>query len=389
MTLSIKKYKYSFPRPGVGSFLLVGILSFIVWANFFNIDQLVRAQGQVIVKDRTQVIQVADGGVLRDLRVSEGEIVHKGQVLALLESERAHAGADEVQNRLAALSISKIRAEAEASEVQPNWGSFQKTHSHLVKTQRELYSQTRMAVLKEISALTEHYKLALEEYKVNERLFDSGDVSRVELMRARRMSIEAEQKINAIWDKYKTDARREIAKIQEEIVSQQSKLQERQSILDHTTLESPVDGIVKSLRVSTLGGVLRQGDELMQISPTNSQVLVEAKVSPADIGLIQIGQPVILKFDAFDYSIFGSWKGELTYISPDTLLEQGPDGRSNTFYRVQVSISDVQNKGSKVEHAHIKPGMMVSLDVLCSQRSVLFYIAKPIVKAFSGALGQR
>lgn len=377
------------PHLGVGSFLLLGVICFVVWANYFHIDQLVRAQGQVIVKDETQVIQVADGGVLRDLKVNEGEIVHKGQVLAMLESERAQAGASEVENRLAGLNISKARAYAEASDELPVWGGYQRTHPHLVVVQRQLYLQNRASVAKEVSALTEHHKLALEEYQVNERLFQSGDISRVELMRAKRMTIEAEQKINAIWDKYRTDARREIAKIQEEITSQQSRLQERQSVLDHTTLESPVDGIVKSLRISTLGGVLRQGDELMQISPTNSQILVEAKVNPTDIGLIQLGQPVVLKFDAFDYSIYGSWKGELIYISPDTLTEQGPDGRPNTFYRVQVNIAEHENKGSKVDYGHIKPGMIVSLDILCSQRSVLFYIAKPIVKVFSGALGQR
>lgn len=389
MMSSLNSSNFRVPRLGIGSFLLISVMCFVVWASYFNIDQLVRAQGQVTIKDRTQVIQVADGGVLKELKVIEGELVKKGQVVALLESERAHAGADEVGNRLAGLNINKLRAEAEATDVFPIWGRYQKTHPHFVAVQRELYLQNRAAVMKEASALAEHHKLVAEEYQVNERLFLTGDISRVELMRLKRMSIETEQKVNSIWDKYRTDARREIAKIQEEIISQQSRLKERQSVLDHTTLESPVDGIVKSLRVSTLGGVLRQGDELLQISPTNSQIFVEAKVSPADIGLIQLGQAVVLKFDAFDYSIFGSLRGELFYISPDTLIEQGADGKANTFYKVQVSIAGPEDMGSKLRYGHIKPGMTVSLDILCGQRSVLFYIAKPIANVFSGALGQR
>jgi membrane fusion protein, adhesin transport system len=380
--------KHLLSRAGMGSYLLLALLAFFAWASLFHIDQIVRAQGQVIPQGHTQVIQAADGGVLRELRVIEGEFVRKGEVLALLESERANAGVEEGVNRIAGLQITRIRAQAEASDSPPKWGRYPITHPDLYQAQSLLYQQNIIAMTNTVEALRQSLQLATEELKLTERLYKAGDISRIEYMRAERMTIDARQKLDEIQQKFRIDARKELAKIEEEITSQNSKLQERRSILDHTALEAPTDGIVKSLRINTLGGVLRPGDELMQISPTDGQYIVEAKVSPADVGQLHLNQKVSLKLDAFDYSIYGSLKGTLNYLSPDTLIEQGPDGRPMTFYRAQVLINSKQD-GARIHLDQIKAGMTVSLDILTDQRSVLTYIAKPITRAFSGALGQR
>jgi adhesin transport system membrane fusion protein len=380
--------KNLFSRVGMGSYLLAALVAFFAWAGLFHIDQIVRAQGQIIPIERTQIIQAADGGVLVELRVKEGELVHKGQVLALLESERAHAGVDEGANRIAGLQITRIRAQAEASGISPNWGRYRHTHPDLFQAQRALYEQNTIALANAVDSLKDNLRLSTEELQLTERLYTAGDISRIEYMRAERMTIDARQKLDDIQQKFRIDARKELAKIEEEITSQNSKLQERQSILDHTELQAPTDGIIKSLRINTLGGVLRPGDELMQISPTEGQYIVEAKVSPADVGQLHLGQKVSLKLDAFDYSIYGSLKGKLDYLSPDTLNEQGPDGKPMTFYRAQVLIEPNQD-GTRIHLDQIKAGMTVSVDILTDQRSVLTYIAKPITRAFSGALGQR
>ena len=234
----------------------------------------------------------------------------------------------------------------------------------------------------------EQVRLAASEYELTQRLYDKGDVSRIELMRTQRGLVDARQKLHAAQDKYKTDARRELAKIEEEITSQRSKLQERQSVLDHTEIQASLDGVVKSLRINTLGGVLRGGDELMQISPTSGGYIVEAKVNPTDIGQLRVGLPVTVRLDAFDYSIYGSLSGKLTYLSADTLSESGPDGRSQIYYRAKVQM-DTPGPDHRIQLSDVKPGMTASLDILTGHRIVLTFITKPIVRAFSGAMGQK
>lgn len=376
------------PSIGAGLLLLATLLAFLLWAAWFEIDQIVRASGQIIPQDRTQLIQAADGGVLQELHVTEGETVRKGQVLARLEGQRASAGVDEVRNRIAGLDIARLRAQAEANAQPFAPRDYQRSHPDLVQAQESLYVQNTFALQQEIAALRSQLRLAEEEQQLNERLLNSGDISRVEFMRAQRMVIDIEQRIQTVQDKFRSDARKELARIEDEITSQRSKLQERQSVYDHTILEAPTDGVVKYLRINTLGGVLRPGDELMQISPTQGQYIIEAKVNPADIGQLAVGQKATLRLEAFDYSLYGTVPARLDYLSSDTLSEPGPDGRSSqTYYRARLSLQ--LPVGSRIRSDDIKPGLTATIDIQTGRRSVLHYIGKPIARAFSGALGQK
>jgi adhesin transport system membrane fusion protein len=142
------------------------------------------------------------------------------------------------------------------------------------------------------------------------------------------------------------------------------------------------------MRVNTVGGVLRAGDELMHISPSTGGYVVEAKVNPSDIGELHIGLPVTLKFDAFDYSVYGMLQGTLSYISSDTLTESSPSGAAQNYYRVHVQLKPTSGV-SNLSLTELKPGMTATLDIRTRSRSVLQYLAKPVQKAFSGALQER
>jgi adhesin transport system membrane fusion protein len=371
-----------------GTLLLVIVTSFITWAAVFEIDQTVRAQGQIIPQDRTQVVQAADGGVLQELLVSEGERVRKGQLLASLEKERAEAAVDEVEARIANLEITRVRAIAEATEAQPDFSRHVRSHRSFVAVQEALYRQNFSALRTELEALSGAIHLAMEEYELTLRLFDTGDVSRVELMRAERQVVDLRQRRDGIRQKYRTEARKEVARIDEELSSQLSKRRERQSILGHTDIVSPMDGVVKFLRINTLGGVLRAGDELMQISPTEGGYVVEAKVGPADIGQLTIGMPVAVRMDAFDYTIHGALQGRLVYLSSDTLSEQGASGVPTVYYRGHVLL-DPEQSNRRLSLDQLKAGMTASIDIQTGRSSVLAYIAKPILRAFSGAMSQK
>lgn len=367
--------------------LFVGLLGFGFWAAFFEIDQSVRTQGQVIASGRTQIIQAADGGVLSKLSVIEGQQVKAGQLLAVLEKSRAEAGFEESRAKAASLRIALMRAQAEARLATPAFSTGQgNADQNFIQVQQRLYQQRKRTLDEDLVSLQAGLSMAREELRMNDALLKAGDVSQLDILRARRQVNELEGRVANVRNKYQQDASAEAAKLEEELASVNSRLEERQSVLDHTDLTAPVAGIVKFLRITTIGGVLRAGDELMQIAPTDDALIIEAKVAPADVGLLKTGLPVSVKIDAFDYAIYGTLNGELTYISPDTLSESGPNGQTQTYYRVHVALAQQQTHNPKARDIVIKPGMPATLDIRTGTRSILKYLAKPVYKAFGGAL---
>jgi adhesin transport system membrane fusion protein len=385
--------------------LLLGLLIFLTWASLSDMDQTVRSNGQIIAIARNQIIQAADGGVLKQLLVSEGQQVRAGQTLANLETTRSEASYLEIKAKLSALQAALGRAKAESSGSILIYDLHSDSNNVFTSGQQQAYTQKRQGLEDELKVLNAGLQLSEEELQMSQALLKTGDVSQLEFMRAQRQVHETQGRIGSVKQKYLQEAKQDVVRIQEEISAHQFKLNERKSLLDHSTLTSPVDGIVKVLRINTVGGVLRAGDELMHISPTSGGYIFEAKINPSDIGELRLGLPVSLKFDAFDYSVYGMLQGTLSYISSDTLSESGPNGALLTYYRVQIQI----NPDSAIEQPNddkrwffqpsrnnnslrlneLKPGMTATLDIQTRSRTLLQYLTKPVQKAFSGALHER
>lgn len=374
--------------PGLMFTLALGFGLFLVWAWYFQLDQSVRAQGQLVPDTRTQVIQSADGGVLEKILVIEGQAVKAGEVLATLEQERASAGVDEGRAKVASLQAALFRARAEANAEALDFGRRFREYPEIVQEQKALFEQKRKGLMAELTVLEESLELARDELRVNENLSQTGDISRLELLRARRQVAELVGKIESTRNKYLQDARQEVTRLQEDATSNQFKLEERRSLLNHTNLISPVDGVVKILRINTVGGVLKAGDELMQISPSDVDLLAEIKILPADVGQLDLAMPATVKVDAFDYSIYGSLQGRLEYLSSDTLTEQGANNQVQTFYRARIRV-DAKSINPKLPLSQLKSGMTVNVDIQTGSRSVLHYLLKPLAKAFQGAGTER
>ena len=385
--------------------LLVGLISYLGWASLSHMDQTVRSNGQVIAASRNQIIQAADGGVLTKLLVTEGQQVHAGQALAMLETTRTEASYQEVKSKLSALHAALARANAESSGKALAFHKNDAASSAFQSGQAQVYLQRKQSHLDELKLLRAGLELSEDELRMSQSLLKTGDVSQLEMMRAQRQVHETQGRIAGVQNKYLQDAKQDVIRLQEEISTNQFKLNERQSLLDHSVLTTPVDGVVKFMRINTVGGVLRTGDELMHISPSTGGYIVEAKINPSDIGELRIGQPVSLKLDAFDYSVYGMLNGTLSYISSDTFTDSTASGATQAFYRVQVQIDpntpseSAQTLGNaslysnqaahRLRLSDLKPGMTATLDIRTRSRSVLQYLAKPVQKAFSGALHER
>jgi adhesin transport system membrane fusion protein len=378
------------PRFRLSLILVMAVMFavFVAWAAWFEIDQTVRAQGSIVTTARTQIIQAADGGVLAEILVQEGQEVKAGQRLAMLERDRSSAAYEESRSKVAALQSALIRARAESTGIQPVFPEELKAYPDFVLAQQRLFAQKRETLRAAADALQDALKLARQELEMNQALLNSGDVSRVEVMRALRQVGDLEARLSELKNKYEQEARTEVARLEDELSSQRHRLEERRSVLEHTDMSAPVAGIVKYLRVNTVGGVLRAGDELMQISPTESEMLIEARINPADIGQLDLGLPVQVKLDAFDYSVYGMLTGTLTYISSDTLVEQGANGQSTTYYRARIQL-DRKQTNPMLAKVELKPGMTSTIDIKTKTRSVLRYLVKPVIRTFSGALNER
>lgn len=366
------------------------VVGFIAWAAVFDIDQAVRAQGQFIPDARTQVIQAVDGGVVAKLLVQEGATVKAGDVLAELEPDRAQAAFDESEAKLMALRAALVRAQAEANAVAPSFGPQFQSYPELIEVQLRLYRQRRQGHEEGLASIEQAIRLANEELAMNESLFATGDTSRAELLRTQRQMADLQGRATELRNKYLQEVRTEAARLAEEIATLSQRQNEKRHVLAHTLLTAPLEGVVKNLRLNTVGGVLRPGDELMQISPTEGELLMDLRINPADIGQLRLGQQATLRLDAFDYSINGVLQGELIYLSADTLSEQGPGGNAISYYRGRVRIDkSAQSRNPKLAQVRLMPGMTATVDIRTGERSVLTYLMKPITKAMGGALSER
>ena len=386
-------YKHKFHDPKVGRTRiiiwgsLVGIIALVVWAYFAQIDQVTRATGTIIASARTQDIQAVEGGVLTEILVKEGEDVTKGQLIVTLEEERAQAAVANSGSKIAALKAKIARLEAEIFERPLIFPEGIKNYSEYIENQTQLYNRRKQAIDQDVSSLQKMMVLAQQELSMNEPLLTYGDVSQADVIKLRRQVAEIQAQITNKRNKYFEEAQSEMTKAQEDLDTELEQLRDHSQVLGEKNLFAPTDGKVNNILVTTIGGVVKPGEIIMQILPTSSDLIVEAKIKPVDIAYVKEQQDATVKLDAYDYSIFGAMNGTVIYISPDTLMEQTPKGEE-PYYRVQIKITGAEFSGRSDEIV-IKPGMTASVDIKAQQRSVLSYLTKPITKTFSEGLGER
>lgn len=369
--------------------LFFGLLAFIGWAMNFNLDEVARAQGEVIASSRVQIIQAVDGGVLLALNVKEGDRVVTGQVLAELDQSRVGAAVLEIEARLASLQARANRLTAEVTAADTLEFSHEvDAYPEIAQLEKALFRQRREGLHDELRTLNVAVTLATEEAGLVEQLSRSGDVNRSEVIRAERARNDAEAKLINRKNKFLEEARAELTAVEDKMAQNKQILAQRQQQLADSVFTASVPGIVKNIRVTTVGGVLRAGEELLQIIPTNDQLIIESKVRPADIALVRNGLEATIRFDPFDYTLFGGVKGEVIYVSADTLKEKTARGEE-IYYRVHVTTTTnpvITTTGKQID---ILPGMTAQLDIKTGERSLMKFLLKPLNRTISESFGER
>lgn len=369
--------------------IFTGLIAFIVWASFFKIDEVARAQGEVIASSRVQVIQSVDGGVLTELHVREGTRVEAGQILAELDRSRIGASVKEIEARLAALRAKADRLRAEVTGRDDLVFSADMTDfPDIAEVELALFEQRQSGLAEELRTLEVAVELALEEAMLVRRLEASGDVSRSETIRAERALNEAQARLVNRKNQFLEDARVELTDVEDKIAQNVQVYNQRKQQLIDSVFYANVPGIVKNIRVTTVGGVLRAGEELMQIIPIDDKLIVESKVKPTDIGLVRDGLEATIRFDPFDFTLFGGVAGEVIYVSADTIKEDSARGEE-IYYRAHIAVNSDPVTTTIGRQIDIMPGMTAQVDIRTGERTLLTFLLKPLRRTISESFGER
>ena len=203
----------------------------------------------------------------------------------------------------------------------------------------------------------------------------------ISIPRIRSTVEEGRRKIDQTRLEFRNKAKRELNEVMAEI----SRIAETQTALQdrvrRTTLRSPVKGVVKRLYANTIGGVVAPGSDILEIVPLGDSLLIEVQIKPADIAYINVGQTVRLKFTAYDFAIHGSVKGEVSFVSADTIT----DDEGNSYYIARVH-PDKSYLGHESRPLPIKVGMASEADIITDKKTILEYLLKPIHRGLGKAL---
>jgi membrane fusion protein, adhesin transport system len=367
----------------------------LAWAGFFSLDEITRGQGKVIPSSREQVIQSLDSGVLREMLVREGDVVEKDQVLLQMDDARSGAGFREANEKYLSLLAIAARLRAEANNTPLTFPSQLQSEKQLVLQETQAYEARKLALAESLVALDASLSAITREITMTAPLVQGGVMSEVELLRLKRQQAELLGQRAERKNRYLTDANNELTRVSSELSQTKENASARQDAFMHTTVKSPMKGVVKNVQVTTVGGVIQAGQPILEIVPTEDEMLVEAYVKPSEVAFLKVGQKAVVKLTAYDFNKYGGLDGELEHLSPDTLKDDrqqrkpgaNPADMEEGFYRILVRIKDPNRvrKGLKLEPT---PGMTATVEIRTGQKTVLEYLFRPLQNV-SQALRER
>ncbi len=370
----------------LGSFFIL-LIPFLLWSYFAKLEQISRANGQVIAVSKKQAIQSANDGVVKDIYVKEGQLVKKGEVIARLELSEFKADVEAIKANIAATEAHISRLKAEVFKKNLVFTPLSLEYPEFVSSQKELFKRKQDALNDEIKVLQSALKLARDELNLNLPLVEKGDIGATELIRLKRQVAELEGEIINKRNKYLQESQSELTKYEQELSTLKQEFTDKSVTLERAEIYAPVDAIVNNILITTKGAKLRAGDILMELVPTDDLV-IEAKLKPSEISFIKIGQKALVKLDAYDFSLYGSFDGEVKHISSDTILEKTAKG-DEYFFRVLVSLNGKEVLSRAGKKVTILPGMGGQIDIITGERTVLSYLAKPIIKTLDESFTER
>jgi membrane fusion protein, adhesin transport system len=370
--------------------IVFAVMTFCVWASIAWLVEIVRAEGQVVSSSRPQIIQNIEGGILAELTVDEGDVVEQGQTLARLSSTQYQAAVDELSDQIATLAARKLRLDAELAG-QARFDvpyEIERRVAGVVASERALLAARLSENAAQVSGARAVLEQAAKERDLLERMYDQGIAPLIEVTRARKLESDAEAQLALVQTMAELDRANTASETQGQLAALRPRLKQAQDQLSRTVLVAPMRGVVNKLSLTTIGGVVRPGEEIMQIMPLNEELFIEARVKPRDIAQIRLGQEATVKLSAYDYTIYGSLQATVKFVSADTFRDERartPDG--DPYYKVTLSV-DLSNLTQHQRTFEIRPGMQATVELQTGGKTILTYLTKPLYKV-SEAMRER
>lgn len=380
MALQTEKHRGMFT---VVLVLFALIITFCLWAYYSTVEEVTRGQGSVIPSSREQIVQSLDPGTIAEMRVKEGDVVEKGQVLLKLDDTRSSAVLRESEAKVVNLEamIARLRAEA--------YGVALHFDEHIPKELRQretaAYQARRRALTDSVSGLRESKRNLDQEIAITAPMVAQGVMSEVELLRMKRESTNLSLQINDKQNQYAADANNELVKMEAELAQARENMAMRTDPVERSEIRAPLRGIVKNIQINTVGGVVQAGQDILEIVPLDDKLLVEAYIRPQDVAFMRPGLDAVVKISAYDYAIYGGLNGKVTLISPDTLSNQKRADelkldQNQQYYRILVETDGNAIKDKNGKPMEIIPGMVATVDVKTGEKTVFDYLVKPITR---------
>ncbi|USE82620.1 HlyD family type I secretion periplasmic adaptor subunit [Acinetobacter tibetensis] len=363
--------------------LFVFLIVFVFWAYHSHVEEVTRGQGSVIPTSREQILQSLDPGTIKEMLVKEGDVVEKGQILLRLDDTRSSAILRESEAKVANLEAmsARLRAESYGTKIQ-----FPEGISESLKhRERAAYVARRRAVDDAVAGLQTSKAMLDREISITSPMVAEGVMSEVELLRMRRQSSDLALQINEKRNQYAADANNELVRVESELAQAKENMAMRADPVDRSLIRAPLRGIVKNIKINTVGGVVQAGQDIMEIVPLNDKLLVEAYIRPQDVAFVHPGLGAIVKVTAYDYALYGGLEGKVTLISPDTLRDKTRPSELNlnpdeAYYRILVETNQNSLTDKNGKTMPIIPGMIASVDVKTGEKTIFQYLIKPITR---------
>ncbi|MGC0371591.1 MAG: hypothetical protein DGJ47_000282 [Rickettsiaceae bacterium] len=404
------------------------IILLIIWASFTKIEEVSVANGNIIPSTNMQSIQHLEGGIISEIKVKEGDLVKKGDVLLVLEGSSVKNDLESLESKRKALEYRAIRLRSFINNTKPefNIDSASLEDKRLMREQMNAYNSTIQAKEDEheiiedqinqkkslIEGLQEKQKtaienlrLTIEEKDLKEKLYKQGHLSKFKFLQiqkqlnfingqkqeneskieeARGALAEYQNRLDSLNSKFIDKSHSELTQVDTILSQTKESIDKYSDMVNRLEITAPLDGYIKVLNINTIGGVIESGRVIAEIVPMGSELLVEAQINPKDIGYLSVGQDANIKISTYDYSRYGTLKGKLSYISASAF--ENDEGRR--FYLGRVSVEKNYLGNDKTKNI-IRPGMVAQVDIVTGSKSIISYLLKPIHKSVTSSFSER
>lgn len=407
---------------------VAAIIAFTVWATQAELDIVSVATGEVAPSSNVQTVEHLEGGIVRNILAHEGDRVAANQPLIELEQTQSGADVQELKIRIRSLiaEVSRLRAELAGKETPEFPAALQKAEPQLVRQATAIFETRRKRMqgqvnaqkdairqreleIKEVQArrasAQSSLKLINEQIKISDNLLKKEltnrmlhlnllkeaadlrgriDEANAALPRLEAALGEANSNMDTIRASFREEAQLALDESTREMEELTQRVKKFEDNFDRTTVRSPVDGIIKTMYVRTVGGVVRPGGAVAEIVPADDRLIIEAKLLPQDIGYVRSGQSAKVTLASADAARFGDIRGNVDRVSPDTIVNE--DGVP--FYKVRIVTDQSYFEDGKLRY-DLFPGMQVVASIQTGSRTVMEYILDPLIGRVGDALRER